>query len=232
MKAQRSLRVYEWCATREPTSSLFATAWPSLPRPTMWDYLKELEFRHPDIPFIPCKPIFTAGREKVDSRGETPSAMRSSCPRCYTGKSLSQSPQDVVTNHPVTVISQKSTVANILHPDRPSWMSSITFPPREEPWHTQVANKIIVQVLLVLAIPISMSVGEPNTPQSTSTSLLINFNDAGHYEGNLKPTLTQSAPPSQGSVWRTYLTKRSWPRCFQGNQFFNSTKLTRFFVQA
>ena len=45
------------------------------------------------------------------------------------------------------VISRKSTVANILHPDRPSWLPSITFPPGEEPRHTQVATRLIAQVL-------------------------------------------------------------------------------------
>ena len=46
----------------------------------------------------------------------------------------------------VTVISRKSTVTKILHPDRPSWLPSITFPPRKEPWHTQVGAKLIAQV--------------------------------------------------------------------------------------
>ena len=160
-KAPRSLRVYEYYAMREPTSSSFATAWPSLPRPTMWDYQNEFEFHQsPDEPFLlqaVRKWIPEVRRHRPGAPVVLVATQASPCHKHHKSSTL------VV----VTVISRKSTVTKILHPDRPPWLPSITFPPGEEPWHTQVATRLIVQVLVVLSISTSMSVGdygELNTP--------------------------------------------------------------------
>ena len=222
MKAPRSLRVYEYYATREPTSSSFATAWPSLPRPTMWDYQNEFEFHQsPDEPFLlqaVRKWIPEVRRHRPGAPVVLVATQASPCHKHHKSSTL------VV----VTVISRKSTVTKILHPDRPSWLPSITFPPRKEPWHTQVGAKLIAQVfwcwqsqhLCHLEIIENLTLHiNPHLP-----ILLINY--SGHCEGNLMPTPTLSAPPSQGSVWRMSLTRLFWQHCFQGNQFIFFSNLS------
>ena len=187
--------------------------------------------------------FFTAGHKKVDSRSETPSAKRSSCPRCYTGKSLPQASralsQIIQSQSSVEkALLQKccKDVAKILHPDRPSWLPSITFPPGEEPRHTQVGARLIAQVILVLAIPASMSVGdygEPNTNTLTPTFLYyrstIQVTAKAIWCPRLHRVLRPHRARCEGCLWRSCFG-RTAPKVFNSYFFLQLSTMTRIFI--
>ena len=184
--------------------------------------------------------FFTAGLKKVDSRSETPSAKRSSCPRCYTGKSLPQASRALSQ-----IIQSQSSVEKALlqkcckdPPPRPTSVAALDHFPawRGAQAHAGGNQTNCPSFRVVLVIPKSMSVGEYgelNTNTLTPTFLYyrstIQVTAKAIWCPRLHRVLRPHRARCEGCLWRSCFG-RTAPKVFNSYFFLQLNTMTRIFI--